>query len=209
MAAVPSAPTKSKSVRAKTAFPTFAALQKAGVYAALPAPPNGFTLREVVRLPQKGVRLASDGEGRVLYVLSENGDVFRLDIATGNLRQILFAARYLEKRPGDIGGPIFVVGLAMDKQRRLYIASNQQNNATLPAQNIVTIYRTASITEGEPADPKPWFQTSYPGNAAYLHGLEHIAFGPDGFLYAGNGSRTDGNEAGSDPSWFSAEVRRP
>jgi hypothetical protein len=156
----------------------------------------------VARLPQKGVRLASDGEGKALYVLSENGDVWRLDPENGSLLQILWGKRYLEKRPGDLGGPLFVLGLAMDKQKRLYIASNQQNDSTLPVQNIVTIYRTTSLVDGIPGEPKPWFQTNYPGNAAYVHGVEHIAFGPDGFLYVGNGARTDAGQTKTDTKWY-------
>jgi glucose/arabinose dehydrogenase/mono/diheme cytochrome c family protein len=189
-------------VRSKTAFPTLESLKKASVYPPLPQPPEGFTLREVIRLPQRGVRLASDGEGKVLYVLSESGDVWRLDPATGQLRQILWAKRYLEKRPGDLGGPLFVLGMTLDKEHQLYIASNQQNKSTLPVQNIVTIYRTTSFLEGDPVEPKPWFQTNYPGNAAYVHGVEHIAFGPDGFLYVGNGARTDAGQSGGDTTWY-------
>ena len=188
--------------RAKTAFPTLELLKKSSTYPPLPTPPDGFTLREVVRLPHKGVRLASDGEGKILYVLTENGDVWRLETENGSLRQVLWAKRYLEKRPGDLGGPLFVLGMTMDKQKRLYLASNQQNNATLPPQNFVTIYRTTSVVEGDPAEPKPWFQTNYPGNAAYIHGVEHIAFGPDGFLYVGNGARTDGGLTGTDTNWY-------
>jgi len=66
----------------------------------------------------------------------------------------------------------------------------------------VTIYRTTSVTNGDPTDPTPWFQTNYPGNAAYVHGLENIALGPDGYLYAGNGARTDGGLTSSDPNWY-------
>ncbi len=191
-----------RRVRGKTAFPTLEALKKSSTYPPLPAPPDGFALREIVRLPQKGVRLASDGDGKILYVLTEHGDVWRLETESGSLRQILWAKRYLEKRPGDMGGPLFVLGMTMDKQKRLYIASNQQNNSNLPPQNIVTIYRTTSFLEGEPYEPKPWFRTNYPGNAAYVHGVEHIAFGPDGFLYAGNGARTDGGLTSTDTNWY-------
>jgi glucose/arabinose dehydrogenase/mono/diheme cytochrome c family protein len=195
-------PAAVRRVRAKTPFRTFDALQQANVYPPLPPPPAGFTLREVVRLPQKAVRLASDGKGKTLFVLCETGDVWLLEIATGNLRQILWAKRYLEKRPGDLGAPLFVLGLALDREGRLYIGSNQQNESSLPVQNIVTIYRTTSLADGVPADPKPWFQTSYPGNSAYVHGLEHIAFGPDGFLYVGNGARTDGGQVTAGPRWY-------
>ncbi len=191
-----------KTARAKTGFPTFESLREAGAYAPLPPSPEGFTLREVVRLPAKAVRMASDGRGDVIYLLSENGDVWRLQPASGQIRQLFWAKNYLEKRPGDLGGPLFVLGMTMDKQGRLYIASNQQNNSTLPVQNIVTIYRTADSENGDPANPKPWFQTSYPGNAAYIHAVENIGFGPDGMLYVGNGARTDGNEAGTDPNYY-------
>jgi glucose/arabinose dehydrogenase len=145
--------------------------------------------------------MASNGKGDVIYLLAGAGDVWRLDPKTGNLRQILFAASYLEKRPGDMGLPINVCGMALDKQGRLYVGANQQNNATLPLQNLVTIYRsTGKGMNGDPSDMKPWFQTNYPGNVAYMHGLETLAFGPDGLLYASNGARTDANQAGDGPN---------
>jgi len=190
------------TVRSKSAYPTFESLKQASVYPPLPKPPKGFRLREVARLPFRGVRLASDGIGNVLYVLVENGDVWRLEPSSGHLRQLHVASRYLEKRTNDLGGPLFVLGMTMDKQRRLYVASNQQNASTKPHQNIVTIYRSTAFKGGDPVDLKPWFQTNYPGNAAYIHAMEHIAFGPDGMLYAGNGARTDGGQAGNDPNWY-------
>ena len=196
-------PGRVKEVRAKTQFPTIEALRNASTFAPLPAPPSEFSLREVARLPAKGVRLASDGKGETLYVLCENGDVWRLATRTGLLRQILWGQRYLDHRSGDVGGPLFVLALALDSKSRLYIGANQANNATLPVQNRVTIYRTTSLSEaGDPIGPRPWFETNYPGNSAYVHGLEHIAFGPDGFLYAGNGARTDAGQAGSDTNYF-------
>ncbi len=192
-----------RTVRGRTSLRTFERLKAASVFPPLPKAPQGFTLREVARLAQKGVRMASDGTGKTLYVLSEIGDVWELEIASGNLRQILWANRFLEKRLGDIGGPLFVLGLARDREGRLYIGANQQNEAKLPVQNIVTIYRTTTVVDGQPAEPKIWFQTSYPGNSAYVHGLEHLAFGPDGMLYVGNGARTDGGiTASKESKWY-------
>jgi glucose/arabinose dehydrogenase/mono/diheme cytochrome c family protein len=192
-----------KEVRARSAFPTLEKLKEASVYPPLPPAPKGLTLREVVRLPQRGVRLTSDGTGRVLYVLTENGDVFRVETATGGTRQLLWPKSYLVVRGKDVGGLTFkTVGMTMDKQKRLYIVGNQQDASTLPVQNHVTIYRTTDFSDGDPVNPKPWFTTNYPGSPAYIHAAENIAFGPDGFLYVGNGARTDGGQTGNDPTWY-------
>jgi len=191
-----------KKVRATTVYPTFEALQQANRYPPLPKAPEGFRLREVARLPFRPVRIISEGRGQKLYVLTEQGDVWRLDPSNAALKQILPANRYLERRPDDIGGPLFVLGMTLDRQKRLYIASNQQNKATRPYQNIVTIYRSTAIAGGDPSELKPWFQTNYPGSPAYIHAVEHIAFGPDGHLYAGNGGRTDGGLTGADSEWY-------
>jgi glucose/arabinose dehydrogenase/mono/diheme cytochrome c family protein len=190
-------------VRSRSAFRTFEKLQQASAYAPLPMPPEGFNLREVVRLPARGVRLASDGEGRILYVLTADGDVFRVEIETGQTRRLLWPKSYLVTQGKEVGGLTFTtVGMAMDKQKRLYIAGNQQDIAKPPVQNHVTIYRTTGFSDGDPIDPKPWFRTNYPGSPAYIHAAEHIAFGPDGLLYVGNGARTDAGQAGTDGTWY-------
>ncbi|MBI1840265.1 MAG: PQQ-dependent sugar dehydrogenase [Verrucomicrobia bacterium] len=196
-------PQQVAAARLKTGYKTFEALVAASQFPPLPAPPEGFALREVVRMPANPQRIASDGTGRALYVLTgNNGDVWRVDPSSGFIRQLLRGASYLEKRPGDIGGPTILVGMTMDKEGRLYIGSNQQNRDRLPVQNIVTIYRSTSFKGGDPIDPKPWFQTNYPGNFAFLHGLEGMAFGPDGSLYVANGARTDANQGGGEPEYY-------
>ena len=192
-----------KDVRSRSRFSTFEKLQEASTYPPLPTPPEGFTLREVARTPQRGVRLTSDGEGRVLYMLTEDGDVFRVETETGQTRQLLWAKSYLVTRGTNIGGLTFAtVGMTMDKERRLYIVGNQQELSRPPAQNNVTIYRTTAFADGDPVEPKPWFWTNYPGSPAYIHAAENIAFGPDGFLYVGNGARTDAGQTGADGTWY-------
>jgi glucose/arabinose dehydrogenase len=191
-----------KKIRSRTAFPTLEALKQSSVYPTVPKAPPGLAVREIIRLPFKGVRMTSDGQGKVMYILAENGDVWRLAIETAQLKQIQWGPRYLEKRPKDLGGPLFVLGMAMDREKRLYIASNQQNGETKPNQNIVTIYRSTSVLDGDPSDLKPWFQTNYPGSPAYIHAVENIGFGPDGLLYVGNGARTDGGQTGPTGEWY-------
>jgi len=192
-----------KDVRSRSAYKTFESLQSASAFAPLPAPPEGFALREVVQLPQRCVRLASDGHGRVLYALTADGDVYRVETETGQTRQILWPKSYLITRGTEIGGLTFTtVGMTMDQQNRLYIAGNQQDGSKVPALNHVTIYRTTAVIDGDPAEPKPWFWTNYPGSPAYIHAVENIAFGPDGFLYVGNGARTDAGQTGTDGTWY-------
>lgn len=196
-------PEEVKKVRATTAFKTFEQLRDAYTFPPLPNPPDGFTLREVARMTENGVRIASDGKGEILYVLSQSGDVFRVSTVKNDIHQILWGSNYLEKRPDDVGPIVFVLAMTMDKQKRLYIGANQLNGAKKPIENIVTIYRsTGTNSAGDPIDPKPWFQASYPGSPAYMHALENISFGPDGYLYAGSGARTDGGSGPQETNYF-------
>ena len=194
-----------KVVRAKTRFPTYEALLKAADFAPLPKPPKGWALREVARLPASPTRLASDGKGKVLYALALNGDVFRVDVATGNTRPLFRAKNYLDTKLGEAQA----LGMTMDSQRRLYIVVNQQNETARPVQCEVTIFRTTDEVGGDPFAPKSWLQTKYPfGHGPFNHGVNHIDFGPDGKLYVSSGARTDGNEKSSDPR-FSSEGETP
>lgn len=189
-----------KTVRARSAFPTFEALVKANEYAPLPAPPPGLAVREIARLPDFGTRLASDGQGRVLYVLGQAGAVWRLEAATGQLRQLLRAADYLDVSRGEPS----TLGFTLDPQQRLWLVTNQRVEGTPYVTNEVVIFRSAAPVTAEPVQLSPWFRTNYPfGIGPYNHGVSQISFGPDGLLYLASGSRTDGGETGSDPRFHS------
>jgi glucose/arabinose dehydrogenase len=186
-------------VRCGQAFEDFDRLEAASKIADLPPPPDGFTLRPIATLPTHPSRLASDGRGEVLYALCVNGDVWRIDLVHQSQRQLLRAADYIDSGLGDS----MTVGMTLDKARRLYIVTNQQDSDARPRMNRVTIWRTTKIVDGDPADPRPWLRTSYPwGIGPFNHGVGHIATGPDGMLYVASGSRTDGNEPGNDDRYW-------
>lgn len=188
-----------RDARAKSRFPTYELLVKAAAYPPLPNAPADFTLREVVRLTDHGTRLAWDAVGRGLYVLGNQGEVWRVETATGKTTSILRGEDYIDRKLGDPS----TVGFTFDHQRRLYIVVDQRTDKGPLVTNNVTVFRTTKTEKGEPAQPKPWLRTSYPwGIGPFNHGVGHIAIGPDGFVYVSSGSRTDGNEAGTDDHFF-------
>jgi glucose/arabinose dehydrogenase/mono/diheme cytochrome c family protein len=185
------------TLRAKTKFPTFAALETALGGGTLPTAPSGWTLRGAVELNFSPVRLAAHPDEKSVLILQENGDVWRWPIAGGEFTRILEGTAYLDPALGRGS----VLGFTVDQEKRLYLTSNQRNDQVRPIRNEVTIARTAPWTPEHGWDrPVPWLRTSYPwGVGPYNHGVSHIAEGPDGFLYVNSGSRTDGGEAGTAP----------
>ena len=169
-------------------------------FAPPPHVPQGWKLREVVRMPEKSTRITGDRAGR-LYVLTLYGDVYRLDPGTGTLDRAIDRAAYLTQ-----AGESSCMGLCFDAQDRLYIVANYNDERARPQLNRVTIFR---CDPQDLANPKPWIETAYPfGIDVFNHGVGHIALGPDGFLYVNSGSRTDHGEAGTDPN-RSAEGETP
>ncbi len=183
-----------QAVRATAEFKTYAQLRAAADYPALPQPPAGFAIRELVRLNDFATRLASDGRGGKLYILGRNGGVWRFDPASGNLKQIIWPKDYVGLMPLDFQ----TLGMVRDDAGRLWITINQRVPATPVVLNECAIVRTTAFdADGDPIAPRPWLQTSYPwGIGPYNHGLSDIRFGADGLLYVSSGSRTDSGEAG-------------
>ncbi|MEY2878312.1 MAG: hypothetical protein RLZZ15_692, partial [Verrucomicrobiota bacterium] len=183
------APAEVAAVRAQLAA---ADPNKSDPFEPLPKAPAGFSLREVVRLPVHGVRLATVPGADWLLVLSNNGDLFRLDPATGNLSRLLTAKDYADTSAGNIDA----LGLTIDSKRRLYLVSNQRVAEKPWHVNRVVIFRSAPLeANGVPGKLRAWLRTSYPwGNNYYNHGVCHIAEGPDGKIYVSSGARTDGGE---------------
>jgi len=161
-------------------------------YGPLPAPPAGFTLREVVRLPVNCVRFATVPGADWILLLNNEGELYRLEPATGNFVRLLVPKDYAELAAGRIDA----LGLTIDSERRLYVVTNQRVAEQPHHINRVVIFRSEPLdASGRPPALKAWLRTSYPwGNNYYNHGVCHIAQGPDGLIYVSSGARTDGGE---------------
>ncbi|HTG45124.1 MAG TPA: c-type cytochrome, partial [Verrucomicrobiae bacterium] len=189
-----------KAIRARSKFPSYADLVRANSFAPLPSPPDGWQLREVIRLPEHGIRIVPSGDQEGMYLLGGTGNVWHLNPVTGALAQILWGKNYLDKK----GAATSTWGLALDQvHHRFFIVANRRDESGALVTNYVTIYRSTTIEEGHPAQPQPWFQTSYPwGVGPFNHSVNHLAIGPDGLLYVNSGSRTDGNEPGEAANYW-------
>ena len=180
------------SIACRSRFRTVGDLAAASAYKPLPRAPRGLRLREVVRLPDFPVRLASDGAGKTLYILMVDGDVYQLNVRRRRLRRVLRGNDYhtvdtLHRQS---------LGLMLDKQGRIYISSNERLENQRPFRNSVTIFRAQThADEWRVEAPRAWLKTGYPwGIGAFNHGVNNLALGPDGMLYVSSGSRTDGSE---------------
>ncbi len=190
-------PTQVNAVRSKSRFKTYAELKAAADYAPLPKAPAGFAIREVARFTENPIKLALKPGARDLYTISGAGNIWRIE-TSGRVTQVLRGEDYLERQRGGAD----VQGFTFDKTGRLFITSNRRLEKTRPfVTNEVTIYRGASAAK--PFVLEPYFRAYYPwGIGGFNHGVNQIAQGPDGFLYATSGARTDGSEPGRDPLYF-------
>lgn len=187
-------PEEVREARRKTRFPTFADLEKASAYAPLPSAPAGWTLREVAQLPSFCTRLAG-GNGGPVYALGERGTIFKLE--NGALQTWILPSDYADPTLGTLS----TMGMAVGPDARLYVVSNQRTSRDFVVDmNVVTIWRSEPVKGPDAPKLGIWYRTAYPwGVGPYNHGVSHLAFGPDGMLYVGSGSRTDGAEAGTTP----------
>ena len=185
-------------MEAQTGFDTEALLEKAATYQMLPTAPNGFKIRDVVRFSDFPVRMASDGSGKWLYVAMTGGDIWLIDVTARTKKRILIGGDYMR---GD-GLSHVVQGLFLDKQHRLFIASNERIDGPI-VQNETTLFRAQTDPKTHAiSKPIAWFKVNYPwGIGAFNHGISKIDIGPDGMMYVGSGSRTGAGEPGDIPKY--------
>src|SRR5207248_1292027 len=124
------------------------ALKAAAEFSNLPKAPTGWTIRELVKMPDRVTRVTSDGAGKTLFALCFGGDIYRVDLPTGvpasagmvspqpKLTLVVPASSYVS--PGEN----ILAGLLLDKQSRLYVVLNHKDASQQIYQNRVTIFRS-------------------------------------------------------------------
>lgn len=182
-----------REVRAKTKFPTFAGLNAAHGYAPLPAPPTGWSLREFSQLPVQPARLAKRPDNSDILVLASSGEVWSVHSDTGATTPLLMPRDYIK----NAWSGAMCLGICFDRAGRLYITGNQTDKSTMPADSVVSVWRSQLLRNGAAPQMSLWMEVRYArGIGGFNHGISHLAEGPDGLLYLSSGSRTDGNEPG-------------
>ena len=185
--------------RAGSHFPTFEQLVDSMCPRTLPAAPAGWNLRVALPLGFNPVRAIAHPDGRHVLLLAANGDVWQWDQAAAEPVRLFAGSDYVDAK---LGGQA-CLGLAVDRERRLYVVCNQCDKTRVPVSNEVTIFRARPQADGAWSRPTPWLRTSYPfGVGPYNHGVSHIEQGPDGLLYVSSGARTDGNEPGQSDNYY-------
>ncbi|MBC8097357.1 MAG: PQQ-dependent sugar dehydrogenase, partial [Akkermansiaceae bacterium] len=194
------APAEVAEARKKSLYPTYDKLLAANAYQPLPKAPDGWSLREVARLPEISVRLASRGPGSPVYVLAQSAGIYQLDIAANSVSQVVRPADYGLGELAEFGA----TGMTVDEEGRIWVVTNERvgnYGDDSMWMNHVVIWRCDTV-DGRPGKPRRWFSTKYPfSGGPYNHGVSHMAFGPDGMLYINSGARTDGGELGKPPKF--------
>jgi hypothetical protein len=184
-------------VRATTKYPTYKK-QLADIYdIGLPKAPEGWSIEKGAELNFNPTRIIDAGESQLL-ILAKFGDVYCLDLKTKKMIRLLQGKDYLSRGSQYVG---VTKGIAIDNKRRLYISNDYvDKDRKLPFDiDRVSIFRTTALPQKITSIslPKRWFEIEIPaGVGPYNHGISHIEQGPDGWLYASFGSRTNAGEIG-------------
>ncbi len=188
-------PEEVAEARKKSRYKTYEALVKAHSYQPLAKAPEGWVLEEVVRLDAFVNRLAGPDKDGNVYLLGGLGAVSRLN---GKSLFPWLDGSYMPREGKDASA----CGITIGPDGRLWITSNQQFTAEDGmVYNDVNIWRSAEKISDTAPVMESWFQVTLPyGVGPYNHGVSHLAFGPDGALWVGSGSRTDSGEEGAIPN---------
>ena len=138
-----------------------------------------LSFAEFVEAPSGAFRLVSHPAQPLLYLLTADGRVLRLEPATGELTELYGAEDH---------GLVEVAGLAVSAQGNVFVSGNRTVDTT---HNVGTVVRlndaVAVVAETEPYPLKE--------GAVFNHKFNALELSPDGaWLYVNSGSRTDHGE---------------
>jgi hypothetical protein len=152
---------------------------------------DGVSIRHLTNAPGRPVRIAKDPRDGSLYLLLLNGDIHRLEVASGLGSSSVRLAHLAEEH-----GQHSAQGFAIAPNGTIYLVGNEVGGG----QTVSTILRGTPSPDGESREWTVVARTdSYPrSNTAFDHVFNAVAVSPDGrHLFVNSGSRTDHGEVQS------------
>lgn len=160
----------------------------------LPAAPAGFGIRSVLDFAQNDgppIRALFHPQTSVLHVMTNTGNLFQVDRATGTKRLIL-SLRSADPTPQVFYGADFGPDGTFYAVRCLQ-PPGQPGQSTTHTGEVLRV--TDTNGDGTVDTIAVLNRIQYPGgNLRFNHEITALKFGPDGMLYVGAGSHTDHGE---------------
>src|SRR5688572_14726727 len=145
----------------------------------LPAAPEGLSVREVARLgipdvDNQPVRVQVHPKNGLFYVLFKDGDLWKVDGATGAKTQVLDRDAYFRKGAAPY---VQALGLHLSPDGTFYVVVNERLDKEKPKRAHVSVYRLADVdADGVPRRSEEWAAFDHPyGVGWFNHGACHVA----------------------------------
>ncbi|REL38136.1 T9SS C-terminal target domain-containing protein [Rhodohalobacter sp. SW132] len=146
-----------------------------------------LTIQAITEVPFEAVKLSYNHQDETLYLLTQPGDIYSVDIENGQLTEVQNSSDH---------GLEDVQGFDISYDGRFFIVGNIRNNSDFTnigvikrAEVVNGAWEWSTVAESEP----------YPlSNTFFDHVMNGVVVSPDGqMLYVNSGSRTDHGEVHS------------